>query len=165
MPAQGAEPRSERAKARADACRVLQVAPTADAEIVTQAYWHLARKYRADASTDRDSREHLDKLNDAYRLLQPKPEAPPQASKAPGAQQARSADPQASLAEELTTWLRGVIEQTRERWKGHVQEIGVLTATTTLLAFLALSAGANPLWTVFVATVAAITIWAPWRRA
>ena len=138
---------------------MLQVAPTADAEIITQAYWYLARKYRATAGTDEISRKRLDDLNEAYRKLQPGvgdalllDESPPFAPQGP------------SLAEEVGAWLRQAIDETKERWRGRVPEIGILTATTTLLAFLAFSAGASGLLTLLTATAALVTIWAPWRR-
>ena len=38
---------------KTEACKILQVASSADAEIITQAYWHLARKYRAAGGRDR----------------------------------------------------------------------------------------------------------------
>ena len=150
---------SAKEKARADACKILQVAPTADAEIITQAYWYLARKYRATAGTDKKSRQRLDDLNEAYRVLQPGvgdapllDESPPVEPKGP------------SLADEVVAWLRQTIDQTKERWRGRIPEIGALTATTTLLAFLAFSAGASGVLTLATATAAIVTIWAPWRR-
>ena len=161
MKAQPSQSRSlsAKAKARADACKVLQVAPTADAEIITQAYWYLARKYRATAGTDKKSRQRLDDLNEAYRVLQPGvgdapllDESPPVEPKGP------------SLADEVVAWLRQTIDQTKERWRGRIPEIGALTATTTLLAFLAFSAGASGVLTLATATAAIVTIWAPWRR-
>ena len=134
------------------------MAPTADAEIITQAYWYLARKYRVTAGTDAKSRKRLDDLNEAYRVLQPGTEGalleqlPPVEPRGP------------SLADEVVAWLRQAVDQTKERWQGRVPEIGVLTVTTTLLAFLAFSAGASGVLTLATATVAIVTIWAPWHR-
>ena len=146
-------------KARADACKVLQVAPTADAEIITQAYWYLARKYRATAGNDPENRKRLDDLNEAYRVLQPGVEDAPLLDESP------PAEPQGpSLIDEVVAWLSQAIDQTKERWRGRVPEIGALTATTTLLAFLAFSAGASGLLTLATATAAIVTIWAPWRH-
>lgn len=161
MKAQRSQPRSTSAKekARADACSVLQVAPTADAEIITQAYWYLARKYRATAGSDKKSRQRLDDLNEAFRVLQPGAEDAPLLDESP------PVEPQGpSLAGEIGAWLRQAIDETKERWRGRVPEIGVLTATTTLLAFLAFSAGASGVLTLATATAAIVTIWAPWRR-
>ncbi len=149
---------SAKAKARADACRVLHVAPTADAEIITQAYWYLARKYRATAGTDTKSRKRLDDLNEAYRVLQPGTDGAP-------LEQSPPVEPHGpSVVDEVGAWLQHVIGQTKERWQGRVPEIGVLTATTTLLAFLAFSAGASGILTLATATVAIVTIWAPWHH-
>ena len=161
MRAQRSQARSTSAKtkARAEACKVLQVAPTADAEIITQAYWYLARKYRATAGQDPESRKRLDDLNEAYRILQPGAEDAPLLEESP------PVEPQGpSLAEEVGAWLRQAIDQTKERWRGRVPEIGILTATTALLAFLAFSGGASGVVTLVTATAALVTIWAPWRR-
>ena len=135
------------------------MAPTADAEIITQAYWYLARKYRATAGTDMKSRKRLDDLNEAYRVLQPGTGDAPLLDESP------PAEPRGpSLADEIGAWLQRVIGQTKERWQGRVPEIGVLTATTALLAFLAFSAGASGVLTLATATIAVVTIWAPWHR-
>ena len=136
---------------------MLQVAPTADAEIITQAYWYLARKYRATAGTDDESRRRLDALNDAYRVLQPGTEdAPPQLP---------PAEPRGpSLSDQIGARLQQAFDETKERWRGRVPEIGALTATTMVLAFLAFSAGASGVLTLLATTVAIVTIWAPWRR-
>ena len=161
MKAQRSQLRSTnaKAKARADACKVLQVAPTADAEIITQAYWYLARKYRAKAGIDDASRRRLDNLNEAYRVLQPG------AADAPMLEPLQPVEPQGpSLIEEVGGWLQRVIGETKKRWHGRVPEIGVLTATTALLAFLAFSAGASGILTLVTATIAIVTIWAPWHR-
>lgn len=150
---------AEEGMTKEEACRILQVAPAADAEIITQAYWHLARKYRAKAARDRRARLRLDELNQAYSVLHPASKGAPPPEEAP-----ISAPNQAPLAEEFIAWLRRVIEQTRARWQGRVPEIAVLTATTAVLAFLALSAGASALWALLALAVALIAIWAPWRR-
>ena len=148
--------------ARERACAVLQVSPTADAEIITQAYWHLARRYRAKASADRSARKRLDELNDAYRLLQPTPGGTNPLEEAGFTPP--SAPPGPSFLEELFAWARKVVAQTSIRWQGRGPEIGILIFTTTLLAFLALGAGASAFWTVAAAALAILVIWSPWRR-
>ncbi len=149
----------ERGLTKEEACEILHVAPNADAEIITQAYWYLARKHRAEAGRDPRARQRLDQLNQAFLVLHPAPENAPPLEELPPA--APNGPP---LAEELIAWLRRIIEQTSARWQGRVTEIAVLTGATAVLGFLALSAGASPLWTLLALAVAAVTIWAPWHR-
>ncbi len=52
-----------------DFYEVLQLHPEADAAMVDQAYWHLARLYNAAIPEDAASREKLDDLNEAYSVL------------------------------------------------------------------------------------------------
>ena len=148
-----AKAEAEHGLTKAEACKFLQVAPTADEELITQAYWHHASKLRVLASRDPVARSKLDELNRAFLVMNPaQREAPPEPR-------------QPNPAAELFAGLRRLIEQTGERWPEHVPEVTTLTITTALLTFLALSAGASPLWTLIVAAVATAAIWAPWRRA
>ena len=48
---------------------VMHLHPAADAAMVDQVYWHLARLYNAAIATDREAREKLDALNQAYAVL------------------------------------------------------------------------------------------------
>ncbi|OGO51138.1 MAG: hypothetical protein A2148_07250 [Chloroflexi bacterium RBG_16_68_14] len=141
-----------------EACRILQVAPSADEGLVTQAYWHHASKLRVLAPRDPEARRQLDELNRAYLVLSPAQSEAPLSNEVPPVQQ------EPSFAEEVVGWLRRLVEQTQARCPEHVPEVTTLTVTTTLLTFLALSAGASPLWTVLIAAIAAAVIWAPWRR-
>ncbi len=144
---------------KAEACKALQVAPTADEELITQAYWHQARKVRVLAAKDPEARAELDKLNRAFLVLNPaRTEAPldgevPQRSKA------------SPLANEAVASLRGIVDQIKARWPNHIPEVTTLVITTTLLTYIALSAGAPPVWTLIVAGAAALAIWAPWRHS
>ncbi len=144
---------------KAEACKALQVAPTADEELILQAYWHQARKVRVLASRDPEARAQLDELNRAYLVLNPARTEAPLADEAPP-----PAEDTPRLGEEVITSLRKIIDETRSRWPQHVREVTTLMVTTAVLTYLALSAGADPLWTILVAAVAAIAIWAPWRR-
>ena len=47
----------------------LRLHPTADAVMVDQAYWHLARLYSAARGTDPLAKDQLDALNEAYSVL------------------------------------------------------------------------------------------------
>lgn len=152
-------PPTDRALTKADACKILQVAPTADEELITKAYWHQARKVRAYAPRDPEARLRLDELNRAYVVLNPgKGEAPLAREMPPPLPE------EPAWGDQLFGWLRQLVEHTRARWPEHVGEVTVLTGTTAVLTYLALSAGASPFWTLLAAGVAALTIWAPWRR-
>ena len=142
---------------KAEACKALQVAPTADEELITQAYWHQARKVRLLAARDPDARAELDKLNRAFLVLNPARTEAPLTDEAPPP----AAGP---FATEVVSSIRHLVDQTKARWPNHVPEVTTLVATTAILTYLALSAGAEPIWTLIVAGAAAIAIWAPWRR-
>lgn len=141
-----------------EACKVLQVAPSADAEIITQAYGFLARKYQSNSSRDR--RKRLEELNEAFLVLHPTangeqlvPETPPGSDEEP-----------ISLGEFFQETGQ-LIARISSRWSGRAPEVIILIVTTAWLGFLALSSGANPLWTLVALAIAGATIWAPWRRA
>ena len=144
---------------RDEACKVLQVAPTADEELILQAYWHQARKVRVLATRDPEARAELDELNRAYLVLNPARKEAPLTDEAPP-----HADGTPRLGEEGIASLRKVIEETRSRWPQHIREVTTLMVPTAILTYLALSSGADPIWTTLVAAVAAVAIWAPWRR-
>ncbi len=144
---------------KAEACKALQVAPTADEELITQAYWHQARKVRVLAAKDPEARAELDKLNRAFLVLNPARTEAPLADEVP---QRSKASP---LANELVGSVRRIVDQIKARWPEHVPEVTTLVITTTLLTYIALSAGAPPVWTLIVAGAAALAIWAPWRHS
>ena len=52
-----------------DYCRVLQLHPDADAEMVDAAYWHLAKRYNAARETDPTVKAKQDELNEAYSVM------------------------------------------------------------------------------------------------
>lgn len=52
-----------------DYYEILGLTPGADGAMVDQAYWHLARKYQAQAATDPRGHALLDALNEAYGVL------------------------------------------------------------------------------------------------
>jgi hypothetical protein len=149
----------DRAPTKAEACKLLQVASTADEELITKAYWHLARKYRAYARRDPEARQHLDEINRAYVALHPRGETP-LASEMP----APVYEPP-GFFEQLFIWWRKLVEHTEAVWPEHLGEVSVLTATTAVLTYLALAAGASALWTLLAGAIAGLVIWAPWRRA
>lgn len=52
-----------------DYYEILRVQPNADASLIREAYWHLARKYQADIGVEPDAARQLDELNEAYSVL------------------------------------------------------------------------------------------------
>ena len=52
-----------------DYYEILHLDPGAEAGIVDQAYWHLARRHNAASLTDPSARARLDDLNEAYHVL------------------------------------------------------------------------------------------------
>jgi hypothetical protein len=69
-----------------------------------------------------------------------------------------------ALAQELATFFRHLVARTKARWFGRLPELVILTATTGVLTFLALSAGASVALTLLAAGLACAAILAPWRR-
>jgi hypothetical protein len=142
-----------------EACQILQVASTADRELITQAYWHLARKYRSEMARDPEAQQRLDELNEAYLILNPGQTEAPLPKEPPPFRE------ESDLASDAVAWFRELIDDIAGRWPGHAPEIAVLAATTAILTLLAISSGASAIWTFLAAGVAAVTIWAPWRRS
>lgn len=142
-----------------DACRILQVAASADGEIITQAYGYLARKYQAKSTRDRRTRQRLEELNEAFLVLHPTANGEQLVPKPLPPSDADSI----SLGEFFAE-TRRLIARISSRWSGRAPEVIVLIVTTAWLGFLALSSGANPLWTLLALATAGATIWAPWRR-
>jgi hypothetical protein len=60
---------AKRDKPFKDYCLVLQVHPEADAVMIDNAYWHLAKRYNEAAAYDPKAREKLEELNEAYIVL------------------------------------------------------------------------------------------------
>jgi hypothetical protein len=160
MPAKKAALESEpvRSYTKAEACKILQVAPTADEELITTAYWHLARKERIVAHHDPGARHRLDNLNRAYRALNPAGGDPPLGP------ELRAVPEEAAFSDRFFTGLRRTIEETIARWPGRTAEMAMLAVVTVILGYLALTSGASPMWTVLAAGCGALAIWAPWRR-
>ena len=143
----------------AEACRILQLAPTADEELVTKAYWHLARKYRAYAPHDPETRQRLDEINRAFVVLHPGGGEAPLAHEVPP-----EPDAPPTFFEQLFRSLQQAFEHTKAVWPEHLGEVSVLSGTTAVLTYLALSSGASALWTLLAAGIAGLAILAPWRR-
>lgn len=144
---------------KAEACKVLQVAPSAEEDLITNAYWHLATKLRALAARDPEARRKLDELNRAYLVLNPTYTEAPLSKEAPAAQD----EPRTSFPGEFASWGRRTIDQTVARWPNRAPELAILTGTTVLLGYLAIRSGANQAAAIVALVVALVTIWSPWR--
>lgn len=143
-----------------DACTVLQVAASADGEIITQAYGYLARKYQAKSNRDRGTRKRLEELNKAFLVLHPTANGEQIVPAPLPTDNAESI----SMAEFFAE-TRRLVARISSRWSGRAPEVIMFIITTAWLGFLALSSGANPFWTLLALAIAGATIWAPWRRA
>jgi hypothetical protein len=148
---------------RREAYKVLCVAPSADAELVERAYRHLARKCRVEGTQDGEAKARLNELREAYNLLAANGKTPASNSAMPNPRPS-PAPPEPPLVEVFLQWARELAASTAARWEGHTVEITVLTACLAVLVVIALLAGASLLVTLLAATVAAVTIWSPWRR-
>jgi hypothetical protein len=69
-----------------------------------------------------------------------------------------------SVGEAMRRSLARLVASVTARWQGHEPEIAILAAITLMLAVAAVFAGADLLFTLMLALVAAVTIWAPWRQ-
>ena len=144
---------------KAEACKVLQVAPSAQEDLVSNAYWHLATKLRALAARDPEARRQLDELNRAYLVLNPTHAEAPLSREAPPT----SEEPETSFVGDFAAWARRTIDQTVARWPNRAPEVAILTVTTVFLGYLAIISGANLAAAIVALAVALVTIWSPWR--
>lgn len=144
---------------KAEACKVLQVAPSAEEDLVTNAYWHLATKLRALAVRDPEARRQLDELNRAYLVLNPTHAEAPLSKEAPPA----SEEQKTSFVDDFAAWTRRTIDQTVARWPNRAPELAILTVTTVFLGYLAIMSGVNQAAAIVALAVALVTIWSPWR--
>lgn len=144
---------------KAEAYKLLQVAPNAEEALVTKAYWHLATKLRIHATRYPEARNQLDQLNRAYLVLNPAQTEAPLSKEVPAPGKEAS-----SFIDDFVAWVRRVVEQTVARWPDRAPELAILTSTTLWLGYLGLSAGANSAWITLALAAALVTIWSPWRR-
>jgi hypothetical protein len=150
---------------KAEACKALHVAPAADDDIITQAYWHLTRKYKADAKRNAESRERLQQLDEAFALLCPAGAEAAKINGAPPPPEPPEPEPEPVAGDEMMGWLRQLAQQIGERWPGRGTEIAALAASVGLLTVLALNSGANTILTLLALGVSLVIIIAPWRKA
>jgi len=142
-----------------EAYRTLRLDPSADGQLVQDAYWSLVRKAQERGSRDPSARVEIDRLNEAYQTLQPgaKQYTPPPA--APAAAAAGT-----EFLDDAVDWVSREALRTRLRWHDRNPEIAVIGGATLFLSIMALAAGTS-FWIVLLAFALVFgAIWAPWRR-
>lgn len=130
-----------------DYYEVLQLHPSADHELVVQAYWHLAHKYKIAMDCDAFAEHALEELNGAFDILG----APDLRAEY---DRARSRRPATHFDASLPETKRVSIEicfWNLPAWQG------MLAATSTIaLAVVALTSGAEPLVVLCLAAAATV---------
>ncbi|MGH7622200.1 MAG: hypothetical protein ACREMU_07660, partial [Gemmatimonadaceae bacterium] len=123
---------------RTQAYQTLNLHPTADGQMVADAYWRLVRTAQAQPDTP-EIHAAIERLNDAYTTLTPKLSARSQIQTQPGA--AAPQTPAGSglwLLDVFADWVVEECRRTRERWPARNLEIGLLAGASMLLMLLAL---------------------------
>ena len=164
-----------------DYYEVLRVHPTADASMIREAYWHLARRYQADIGVEADAARQLDELNEAYSVLGTpslresydesmqalrtdegvETLARPETARSDGGEPKPDARKPPTAKKEETPkeeGAPGVI-----RWEMPTLQAVVATVGLVILGALALWYGAPVLVTVILAGVALFCTLFPWR--
>jgi curved DNA-binding protein CbpA len=135
-----------------DYYEVLKIHPSADHEMVAQAYWHLARKYNTASAYDLGAKKRLEELNEAFAVIgSPDQRADYNRSRAemPAAETGAAAKRRVTI--EVSFWRLPA-------WQG------TIAATATLaLAALALVAGAPLVITLVFAAIATAAALLPAR--
>ena len=146
----------------AEAFRTLRLDPSADGQLVQDAYWSLVRKAQERGSRDLDARMEIDRLNEAYQTLQPngKRYVPPSTR----AEATAAGSEGTEFTDRAVDWLSEEVTRTRLRWQDRNPEIAMIGGAVFFMAIIALAAGAS-FWLV-LASVAVVfaAVWAPWRR-
>jgi hypothetical protein len=159
---------------KAEAYKILHIAPPADARSVEEAYWQLAHSYREELKNEVHARQRLIELNEAYSALMthnhtaPQPlqlvEETPQLEETPQIEEAPQPDFWSTAWEAFVAWARSDIASTAARWPERGAEIAVITICLVMLTTLAALSGADLILVLPVLAIALITIRAPWRR-
>ncbi len=145
----------------AQAYQTLNLHPSADNQMVADAYWRLVRIEQADADESPEAKAEIDRLNEAYTTLSPKTTTRPAAVRTVAQQAAGSG---VWLLDAAADWIVAQLQLTKARWPNRTAEITVIASATLALMFIALSTGAAVTLT-FVATAFILgAIWAPWRK-
>lgn len=145
------------------AYQTLNLHPSADSQMVADAYWRLVRIAQSDAAENPDAKAEIERLNEAYTTLSPKTQARPAAARRTPVEQAAGSG--VWLLDAVADWIVAQLNLTKARWPGRTLEISVIAVATLALMFIALSTGAAITLTFLATAVVFAAIWAPWRKA
>lgn len=144
------------------AYKTLNLHPSADSQMVADAYWRLVRIAQSDADESPEAKAEIERLNQAYTALSPKTQ-PRQAPQRTPVEQAAGSG--VWLLDAVADWIVAQLNLTKARWPNRTAEISIIAVASLALMFIALSTGAAVTLT-FVATVFIFAaIWAPWRKS
>jgi hypothetical protein len=156
---------------RTEALKVLRLSANADGHAIEQAYWSLVR--RAQASQESASQHEIDRLNEAYALLAPEPEAMARtAVRESAAGREAIATARASKAtpndvvfpgDAAFDWIGAEAGRVRRRWSGRNLEIAMISGAGLVLVVLALMGGAAVVPVLICLAVIVAGLWCPWR--
>jgi curved DNA-binding protein CbpA len=136
-----------------DYYELLKIHPSADHEMVAQAYWHLARKYNAASGHDLGAKRLLEELNEAFAVLgSPDQRVNYNRSRAEGPAAKTGAAPRRRVTIEVSFWRLPA-------WQGTIAATAALA-----LATLALLAGAPLAITLPLAAIAITVALLPARE-
>jgi curved DNA-binding protein CbpA len=136
-----------------DYYELLKIHPSADHEMVAQAYWHLARKYNAASGHDLGAKRLLEELNEAFAVLgSPDQRADYNRSRAEGPTAKSGAAPRRRVTIEVSFWRLPA-------WQGTIAATAALA-----LATLALLAGASLAITLLLGAIAITVALFPTRE-
>ncbi len=136
-----------------DYYEVLKIDPSADHAMVTQAYWHLARKYNAASGYDLGAKKRLEELNEAFAVIgSPDQRADYNRSRTERPAEKAEAAPKRRVTIEVSFWRLPA-------WQGTIAATAALA-----LAALALVAGAPLIVTLVFAAIAVAAALLPARE-
>ncbi len=136
-----------------DYYELLKIHPSADHEMVAQAYWHLARKYNVASGHDLGAKRLLEELNEAFAVLgSPDGRADYNRSRAEGPAAKAEAAPKRRVTIEVSFWRLPA-------WQGTIAATAALA-----LAMLALLAGAHLAITLLLGAIAITVALLPARE-
>ena len=144
------------------AYQTLNLHPSADGQMVADAYWRMVRQAQAEEDGP-ETRAEIERLNEAYTTLTPKAGLRPQTNGTVAVAQ-RPPESGFPLLDWIADWVAAQIQLTKERWPGRHPEVGVIGGASLALTFIALSTGAAVTLTLVFAAAVFVAIWAPWRR-
>jgi hypothetical protein len=147
----------------AQAYETLNLHPSADGQMVADAYWRMVRQAQGEED-GAETRARIEQLNDAYTTLTPKAALRPAPAHALAAAAQQPAGSGVPMLDWIADWVAAQVQFTKARWPGRHVEIGVIGGASLALTFIALSTGAAVSLTLVCAAVIVLAIWAPWRR-